>query len=352
MAEPDEDTSEPSGDEDPAEGGDGEPSEAGDGGPNLIDRTLDRVDAIQRGIPPVAVVHAVLKKYGEDRCGQLAMMLSYRGFFAIFPLLLAFVAVVSLLLQDNPDLRDQLIDSTLSAVPVIGSEIQDAASVPSGSVVVVVGSVLVSIWAGLGLLEVLQETLNTIWGVPLYERPPWIIRRLRALPGAVLIGACLVLSGASAWIFSDGDLPWVQRAAGYLLPFLAGALCYLGLHWLLCVRKVPFTSQLWGAGFVGAAWFGLQLLGTWYVNRYVLQASDRYGIFVVVFGILSWAYLLGLLYLYGNELASVMHDRRWPRSLTGRNLGPADVEAQARVLRRELRVEGTGLDVEVPELPR
>ncbi|MCB1271720.1 MAG: hypothetical protein KDB31_09875, partial [Microthrixaceae bacterium] len=93
--------------------------------PNLLDRTLDRVDSLQRRVPPVAVVHGVLKKYGEDRGGQLAMMLSYRGFFSLFPLLLAFVGVVGLLLDGNPELRDNLIDSTLSAVPVVGEEVAD-----------------------------------------------------------------------------------------------------------------------------------------------------------------------------------------------------------------------------------
>ena len=320
--------------------------------PNLIDRTADRIDGFQRSVPPLAVAHAVAKKYGEDRCGHLAMMLSYRGFFSVFPLLLAFVAVVSLLLANNPELRDQLIESTLAGVPVIGEEIRSGSELPAGSIWVVIGSVLLSLWAGLGLLEVLQESLNTVWGVPMYERPPWIIRRLRALPAALLLGICLVLSGSSAWLFRDQDLPALQRAAGYLLPFLAGTACYLGLHWLLCVRKVPFTSQLPGAVTVGVAWLALQVLGTWYVNRFVLQASNRYGVFVVVFGVLSWSYLLGLLYLYANELASVLYDRRWPRSLTGRNLGPVDKEAQARVMRRELRVEGAELEVDVPELPR
>ncbi len=320
--------------------------------PNLIDRTADRLDSVQRSVSLFAVIHAVTKKYGEDRCGQLAMMLSYRGFFSLFPLLLAFVNIVGLLLRDNPELRDDLIDSTLASIPVVGPEIQKGAEAAGGSVTVVAGSILLSIWAGLGLLDVLQEALNTVWGVPLFKRPPWIIRRLRAIPGAVLIGACLVLSGASAWVFNDRDLSWLERAAGYGLPLLAGALCYLGLHWLLCVRKVPFRAQLPGAAFVGTAWLGLQLLGTWYVNRFVIQSSDTYGVFVVVFGLLSWAYLLGLLYLYGNELSSVLHDRLWPRSLTGRNLGDADTAAYERVVQRERRLEEVGVDVDVPSLPR
>ena len=320
--------------------------------PNLLDRTLDRVDSLQRRVPPVAVVHGVLKKYGEDRGGQLAMMLSYRGFFSLFPLLLAFVGVVGLLLDGNPELRDNLIDSTLSAVPVVGEEVADNGASLQGSLVVVIGSLLVSLWSGLGLLDVLQEALNNVWGVPRFERPPWILRRLRALPGALLIGACLVLSGSSAWVFRDPDLHRLQRIAGYLLPFVAGALCYLGLHALLCVRKVPFTAQLPGAVATGAFWLALQLLGTWFVNRYVLQSSDTYGVFVIVFGLLSWAYLLGLLYLYANELSGVLHDRLWPRSLTGRNLTDADLAAQESVVAKEARIREMALEVEVPRLPR
>lgn len=326
--------------------------EGGDPRPNILDRTLDRIDSLQRRIAPVALVHGVVKKYGEDRGGQLAMMLSYRGFFSIFPLLLAFVGVVGILLEGNPGLRDDLVDSTLATVPVIGAEIADTSSSLEGSLVVVIGSVLVSLWAGLGLLEVLQEALNNVWGVPRFDRRPWILRRLHALPAAVLIGACLVLTGSSAWIFGDHDLPGLQRGAGYLLPFVAGALCYLGLHAMLCVRKVPFAAQLPAAGATGVFWLLLQLAGTWFVNRYVLQSSDTYGVFVIVFGLLSWAYLLGMLYLYANELSVVLLDRLWPRSLTGRNLTDADLAAQAAVVSREVRLREMALEVTVPRLPR
>ena len=239
---------------------------------NLIDRTVDRIDAIHRRIPPVAVVFGVLKKYGDDRGGQLAMLLAYRGFFSLFPLLLAFVNVVGLLLVGNPEMREDLIDSTLASVPVVGEEIKAAAGAAGGSELVVVLSVLVSLWAGLGLLEMLQEVLNTVWSVPVFRRPPWILRKLRSLPGAILIGACLVLSGASAWLFDDPGVSLPEKLAAYLLPFLAGALCYLGLHWLLCARKVPLVAQVPGAAFVGAAWLVLQVLGTWYIDRFVLQS--------------------------------------------------------------------------------
>src|SRR5690606_2821030 len=121
------------------------------------------------------------------------------------------------------------------------------------------------------------------------------------------------------------DLPPVlDDVVSVLMPVTAGALCYLGLRWLLCPRKVPFVAQLPGALFVGLSWYVLLTLAEWYVGRFVVRSSDTYGVFVVVFGLLSWAYLLGTLYLYGNELSSVLYERRWPRSLTGRNLTDAD----------------------------
>ena len=124
---------------------------------------------------------------------------------------------------------------------------------------------------------------------------------------------------------------------GAALPILAGAAAYLGLHWLLCARKIPFRSQLPGAALAGLGWGGLQALGGWYATRVVNQSSDTYGAFAVVLGLLSWSYLLGVLYLYSIELAAVLHARRWPRSLSGRDLTDQDLAAFEALSQREVR---------------
>ncbi len=291
------------------------------------------------------------KKYGEDRGGQLAMLLAYKGFFSLFPLLLAFVSVLGLVLSNNDQLRIDLIDSTLTNVPLIGNDIVDGATALEGSLVVIVGSVLVSLWAGLGLLDMLQEALNTAWQVPQFERPPWVVRRLRGVPGAVLIASCAVISGAGRFLLADGAAPVLSWILGAALPLFAGAAAYLGLHWLLCARKVPFTAQLPGAALAALGWWGLQTLGGWYATRVVNQSSDTYGAFAVVLGLLSWSYLLGTMYLYSVELAACLHDRRWPRSLSGRDLTDADLAAFEALSQREVRVRGTALEMDVPRDP-
>ena len=259
--------------------------------------------------------------------------------------------VLGLVLANNEELREDLIDSALSSVPVIGTDIESGAAAISGNVLVVIGSILVSLWAGLGLLDMLQESINTVWDVPMADRPPFLIRRLRALPGAILIGVCAALSGSSSWLTEAGP-PILSDIGEYVLPMLAGGLAFIGLHRILSTRRSSFRGLAPGAVLCAIGWTLLYRLGSWYVERIVANSSDTYGVFVVVFGLLSWCLLLGTVFLYSNELSVVIADRRWPRSLTGRNLSEVDQQSLALLAEREVRVQGTDIDVRVPENPK
>ena len=59
---------------------------------------------------------AVLKKFGEDRAGQLAALIAYYGFFSLFPLLLVFVTLSGILFRAS-DMQDRLVDAALSQFP-------------------------------------------------------------------------------------------------------------------------------------------------------------------------------------------------------------------------------------------
>jgi hypothetical protein len=90
----------------------------------------------------------------------------------------------------------------------------------------------------------------------------------------------------------------------------------------------------------------LQSAGGWYVDHAVNRASDTYGTFAVVIGLMSWFFLLAHLVLLAAEVNVVRARRLWPRSLTGA-LGPADraalrtsAEAARRDPRRRRRAGG------------
>lgn len=316
-----------------------------------LDRLIDGVDQRQRRTPQLAVLFGVTKKYGEDESGQLAILIAYKGFFSIFPLMLALVSILGILLHNNESLRSKIVNSVVVNIPVVGSDIAQGSQALNGSWVVLLGSAAVSIWAGLGLLGVIGQALNTIWDVAVFDRPSWALRQLRCLGGAVIVAVCASVSGAGRWVVST-ELPFVLRLfAGALLPMLAGAAAYLGLHRTLCVRKVSFRAQLPGMAATSLAWWGLISLGGVYVERVINNSSNTYGVFAVVLGLLSWSYLLGMMYLYSVTLAAVLADHRWPRSLSGRNLTDQDVAAVEALAQRTMRVRGSEVDVSVPTSP-
>ena len=73
---------------------------------------------------PIAVVY----KYFDDQGNYLAAIITYYAFVAIFPLLLLGTTTLGVVLQDNPDLEQQVLDSALAQFPVIGTEL----GVPGG----------------------------------------------------------------------------------------------------------------------------------------------------------------------------------------------------------------------------
>jgi membrane protein len=78
-----------------------------------------------------------------------------------------------------------------------------------------------------------------------------------------------------------------------------------------------------GVGLAGLGWLALESVGGWYVDRTVAGASDIYGTFALVIGLLSWFWLASQLLLVAAELNVVLRRHLWPRSLAG-ELEPAD----------------------------
>src|SRR5580693_8017655 len=90
---------------------------------NKVQRLLRAADRIQQGRPWLAVPFATWKKFGDDQAGNLAALIAYYAFAAIFPLLLVFVTILDLVLRSNPGLHDRLLHSALSQYPVVGKDL-------------------------------------------------------------------------------------------------------------------------------------------------------------------------------------------------------------------------------------
>jgi hypothetical protein len=88
--------------------------------------------------------------------------------------------------------------------------------------------------------------------------------------------------------------------------------------------------------FGGIAYFGLQQLGGFVVRR-LANATDVYGTFAVVIGLLTWFHLLGQLTLLAAEINVVRQRRLYPRRLLGDKLTDGDRRALEGYLAAQVR---------------
>jgi membrane protein len=309
---------------------------------NAWNRLWDHIDDFQRRMRPLAFGFAVFKKFDDDRGGPHSALITYYSFFAIFPLLLVLVVVLGWVLDGNPELQQRIVDSAISRFPVIGDEIADNVGSLRGNGIALVIGVLFALWAGLGATHAAQDAINTVLGVPFLRRQNFWIRQIRGLSTLALL-ALIVLVGTAlgsgtTWVRIGGDLGTVGYWA---VTLLVNTVSVFALTNILCHRPVPWRKFWAGAAFGGISWTVLQYIGSIYVGRVVQGASQTYGLFAVVIGLLSWVYLQARLFLTASEVAVVAEGRLWPRALVRERPTGADVEVADLIAARDERIRAT-----------
>jgi membrane protein len=93
----------------------------------------------------------------------------------------------------------------------------------------------------------------------------------------------------------------------------------------------------------------LQLLGGYYVGHVLKNASNTYGTFAIVIGLLSWIYLAVHITLLAAEANVVASRRLWPRSFSVVVERPA-TDADKQALTQRAVVEERRRDEEVDVL--
>jgi membrane protein len=300
---------------------------AGDG---AAQRMLRRADDVQRRHTALAFPFAVLKKFGDDRASQLAALISYYGFFSLFPLLLLFVTVVALVVRDDPHLRERLLDSAVSQFPIVGTRIGKTIDDLTRSSFTLSIGVVGALWSGTAVVAAAQHAMDEVWDVPRVERPGIANRVMRAFLLLFVFGASIVVSTLLAG--TGGDTGW-NATLLKTLPLAGTALVSVAVFAfafrVLTVAHVSWKDVLPGAVFAAVAWTILLMLGGWLVDRHLRNASHVYGFFAIVIGLLAWISLAAQLFLLAAEINVVRVRRLWPRSLAAPPLENKDREVLA-----------------------
>ena len=293
---------------------------------------LQWFDRWQRGRTRRAFVVGVMKKFGEDRAGQLAALIAYYSFFSLFPLLLVLTTSLGYVLSGNSELQQRIAGSALSHIPVVGESLQTGALHGHGAGLAV--GLIGALWAGMAAMNAAQNAMNSVWDLPRLTRPGFFHARLRSLImlgvlGVGLIGSVVLSAVASAL----GGLPVGARIV-LELGTVALNIAVIGLAFKV-LTDAPLTVRqvLPGAVVAGVVQYGFQVLGTRLVAQRIEQASDVYGTFATVIGLLTYFYALAQVLVFAAEINVVRDARLYPRSLFGGATTEADRQAHQRRLR-------------------
>ena len=91
--------------------------------------TNPRVMKARRRSVPVDVVVETLDGFRRHLTGRNAAVLAYYGFLTLFPLLMAATTILGFVLDGDPDLQADIVDSALSQIPVLGADLEPGSTI-------------------------------------------------------------------------------------------------------------------------------------------------------------------------------------------------------------------------------
>jgi len=285
---------------------------------NPFEGWLQAADRFQQRHRVLAFPVAVWSKFNDDQAGNLAALISYYAFAALFPLLLILVTVLNIVLKNSPSLRDDLLKSAVAQYPVIGPQIKASlGTIPGTGLPLLIGVVLLLLGSR-GVAGAMRNALCVAWGIKKEDRPGFLTSQLWSFALVFTVGTGFVvttfLSGVAGGV---GNL--IHGAVAYIGTVAVSLILNVGMFWLTfkmaTAWQVPWRRLRTGAVLAAVCWQVLQSVGGYFIGHQLHRASELYGTFGIVLGLMAWLFLQAEMTLYAAEVDVVLARRLWPRSI-------------------------------------
>jgi membrane protein len=316
-----------------------------------IKAALRRVDDFQRRHPAVGFPYAVFKKYGEDQAGNQAALIAYYGFLSLFPLLLVAVSILGIVLAHNPSLQHQVLNSALKDFPVLGTQIRRNVHSLNRTGIGLALGLAGTFYGARGVASAAQNAFNHIWHVPKSDRPGFPINTLRSFGLILVVGGGIVLTTALSGLGggTGGGTQAALRVGVFAVSFVLNVFIFWVGFRLGTAKMIPARSMIIASVFAAVSWQILQGIGTFLVSHELKNASEVYGTFAFVIGLLWWIYLQAQFTLYALEIDVIREKKLWPRSLVQPPLTEADERAYQGYVEEERRRPPQEVELRVHE---
>lgn len=263
----------------------------------------------------------VIRRWGEDRCPQIAGSLTFSTLLALVPLLTVVIAVLSALPFFEGAMVQFKIFLLLNLVPEIAGKIitvylgQFAEA--AGRLTTVSLAALVAM--AVAMLLTVDHSLNVIWRVD-RRRPVWL--SLAGYLTLLVLGPSLM--GLSLWATSWLVAASLDRVAMpsevestvlRLVPVAVSAVVFFLVYRIIPYRHVPARHALAGGILAAFAFEAMKAVFASYI-RAVPTYRLVYGAFAAIPIFLLWLYLSWLVVLLGAEFTASLaywKGRLWRR---------------------------------------
>ena len=246
-----------------------------------------------------------------------AAAIAYFATFSLFPLILLSIAIASFSLGSLMDqhIIVQRLEFIAPALGQLSGKNIDDIIQARGPVTIV--ALIGLIWSASTIFYTLTVTLNDIWGNK-RSRPAWKRRGLAILFVLTFVGPALFLASFAGSMFADLGI-WLPNQIISLegvISFIVAILLDVALFMVLYIM-LPHGTSTWhevlpGAIGAGLLWELAKKTFLFFVSTYISISNLVYGSVAAVIAFLVWAYLSGLIFLFGAYLSVSYCRQRQP----------------------------------------
>ena len=269
-------------------------------------RFADRINERTRGW--LWMLASATKEALKPDTAITAAAIAYFALFSLFPITLLSISIASFSL--GPSMDRQLIIQRLEFIaPAMGQllgqnidEIIEARGPVTG--VALVGL----IWSASTVFYTFTHTLNEIWGVK-RRRAVWKRRGLAILFVLTFVGPILFLASFAGSVIAHlrtllpAPIISMGGGAGWVLAILLDIALFMALYMILPHGASTWREILPGAMGAGFLWELAKKAFLSFVSTYISVSNLVYGSVAAIIAFLAWAYLSGLIFLFGAYLS-------------------------------------------------
>ncbi len=269
-------------------------------------------------VPPrswLYVVRRALREFLDDQCTDLAAALTYYAVLAIFPGLLAVIAIFGVVGEGEKsvntmlDVLEPVVDA--STLDQIRPVLEGLASSQAAGIALVVG-VAAALWSASGYVGAFSRAMNRVYEVE-EGRPFWKLRPMQLWVTVVSVALCvlgltiLIVSGPLAKSVGDAigmgeTTVQVWNIAKWPLLLVIVVLVVALLYYATPNVKQPrFRWLSPGAILAILVWLAASAGFAFYVSGFS-SYNRTYGSLAGVIVLLLWLWLTNLALLFGAEL--------------------------------------------------